>query len=358
MQMMDKKWTYKKAGVDREESKKAISRVWELISQTFEFRSGKIGQPLNLKGHYAGLIDIGGERHIALHVDNVGTKVLVAQRMKKFDTVGIDLVAMHANDLLSIGAEPVALTDYLALKEPDEKRVEEIMKGIVKGARKSSMVVIGGESATVPEIVSGVDNSAFDLSGMSMGLVKSDEIIQGQAVKEGDHIYGLESSGIHSNGLTLARRLLFDVEGLSVNDTIPGTNLRVGNQLLTPTRIYVPEVMEMLAECETIHGIGHITGGAFSKLHRLRPDGLQFELSMPKPPLLFRKLQEIGNIETEELYNTYNMGIGLVIIASTDEEDKIKKISKKHGVKCQTIGQVAKGDKIQLETWDGQNFNV
>lgn len=353
---MPEKWTYKKAGVDREKEEEAVSKIWRLITKSFKFRKGKIGQPLDVKGHYAGLIDIGGEKHVALHVDGVGTKVLVAQRMEKFHTVGIDLVAMHANDLISIGAEPVAIADYLALKETRKKLVEEIMKGIIEGAEKSGMVVIGGESATLPEMIEGINDSAFDLAGMSMGLVNSGAVLTGKDVREGDLIFGLESNGIHSNGLTLARKLFFNVKDMDVNDPLEGTNRTVGEELLRPTYIYTPEVMSILEDCQGIHGIGHITGGAFTKLHRLRSNTLKFTLDMPKPPQIFRILQDLGNISTREMYRTYNMGVGLIIIADEQEKTHIEKICKEHERKCYHLGKVERGKGIEVKAWNGKEI--
>ncbi|NIQ07299.1 MAG: phosphoribosylformylglycinamidine cyclo-ligase [Candidatus Korarchaeota archaeon] len=350
-------WTYEKAGVDREKETEAVSKIWKLISKTFKYRKGKLGQPLDVKGHYAGIIDIGAEHHIALHVDNVGTKVLVAQRMEKYDTVGIDLVAMNANDLISIGAEPIALVDYIAIKEPSEELISEIMKGIVEGAKQSGMVVLGGESATVPELIMGVSKNAFDLAGMSMGIVKQAEIITGEAIQAGDRIFGLVSNGIHSNGLTLARKLFFDVEGMQMNDPIEGNDTTVGEELLRPTKIYVPEVMDILEKCQEIHGIAHITGGAYTKLHRLRRKDLEFELCMPNPPAIFLTLQDIGKISTREMYRTYNMGVGLVLVADKREEETIKTICTRHGTKCYTLGRVKKGEGITVKAWNGETIS-
>lgn len=353
---MSDEWTYKKAGVDREKEEGAVAKVWDLISKSFTFREGKVGQPLDVKGHYAGIIDIGAEKQVALHVDGVGTKVLVAQRVGKFNTIGIDLVAMHANDLISIGAEPIAITDYLAVKEPRKKLVEEIMEGIVEGAKKSEMVVIGGESATLPEMITGINESAFDLAGMSMGLVNKGEVLTGEDVQEGNLIFGLESNGIHSNGLTLARRLFFDVRERKAHDTIEKTNTTVGEELLRPTRIYTSEVLQILKECSRIHAVGHITGGAFTKLNRLRNERLEFKLHMPKPQEIFIKLKEIGNISMREMYKTFNMGIGLVLIADEKEKEKIENICREHGTKCYILGKVGKGKSIKIETWNGEKI--
>ena len=267
--MPKKEFTYEKAGVSIDKATQAHKLIGELIQKTYKFRKGKFGEVVGEYGHYAGLLDIGGGLCLALHVYGVGTKVLVSQLMNKYDTVGIDLVAMHANDIICMGAEPVALEDYLAVEEADPELIAEIMKGIVAGAEIAQMAVIGGETATMPDVIKGeVKGKGYDLSAMSVGIVHKSKIITGETIQPSDIIIGLESNGMHSNGLTLARKALLELGNLTINDKVPGSQAKVGEELLRPTKIYSRDILELVEKVE-VHGLAHITGGAFSKLNRL-----------------------------------------------------------------------------------------
>jgi phosphoribosylformylglycinamidine cyclo-ligase len=237
---------------------------------------------------------------LAVHADGVGTKVLVAEALRKYDTVGIDCVAMNVNDVICLGAEPVALVNYLALEKPRPRLVAEVMKGLQKGALEAGVAVVSGETAVMKDVVKG-----FDLAATVIGLVRKDRIITGDECRLGDIILGLRSNGIHSNGLTLARKLL-----------PPNTNLNNATELLRPTRIYVKEITKVLKSGLEVHSLAHITGGAYSKLKRI---GLRanvgFRLdNMPNPQPIFLKIQAKGRIPDREMYRTFNMGIGFLII--------------------------------------------
>ncbi len=331
--MTDEEYTYEKAGVSVDKATQAHKLIGKLIERTCDFRKGKFGEVVGEYGHYAGLIDIGNDLRLALHVDGVGTKVLVAQLMKKYDTVGIDLVAMHVNDLVCMGAEPVALEDYLAVEEADPEFIAEIVRGIVAGAEIAQMAVIGGETATMPDVIKGeVKGRGFDLSAMSVGVVKKGDIITGKRIEDSDIIIGLESSGIHSNGLTLARKALLDLGKLSLEE--------VGQDLLKPTKIYSPEILEITKKVE-VHGLAHITGGAFSKLDRLSFGNIGFNVTnLPNPPRLFQKIQEITKLSDYEMYRTFNMGIGFCIIAPESYYSDIEKVCQKHNTKTHVIGNI------------------
>ncbi len=352
----DEGWTYSKAGVSLDYDDRAISEIWKLVGATFKFRKSKIGQPLNIKGHYAGLIDIGaGDKLLAVHTDNVGTKVLVAQLLEKYDTVGIDLVAMNVNDLVCVGAEPIALVDYLAVEKYDVDMIREVVAGIVEGARIASIAVIGGETASVPDIVHGARlDVGFDLAGTSIGIVDRKSIILGEKMKPGDAVVGLASSGIHSNGLTLARKILLGTSKLTVDDNLPGTDLKIGEELLTPTKIYSPEVLEVTKENE-VHGLAHITGSAFTKLRRIGQYAhVGFKLDrMPKPQYIFEAISKLGHVSEEEMYKTYNMGIGLCMVTPKDQVEEISATVEKHGTKTITIGEVVKEETITIRTSKG-----
>jgi phosphoribosylformylglycinamidine cyclo-ligase len=349
----DEEWEYSKAGVNLEAGDKAISEIWKLAGSTFKFRKSKPGQPLNIKGHYAGLIDIGlGDRLLAVHADNVGTKTLIAQLLEKYDTVGIDLVAMNVNDLVCVGAEPIALLDYLAVEKYDAELIKEIMVGVVEGARRASIAIVGGETASVPDIIHGArPEKGFDLAGTSIGLVDKRSMILGEKIKPGDAVVGLESSGIHSNGLTLARKVLLATSKLHVEDNLPGSDLNVGEQLLTPTKIYSPEILEIVKETE-VHGLAHITGGAFTKLRRIgQYANVGFKLDkMPKPHYIFEVISRLGHVSEEEMYKTYNMGVGFSIVAPRTQLEEVTAIAEKHGTRAQVIGEVTKEATISLKT--------
>ena len=261
---------------------------------------------MNLRGHYAGLIDIGGGNALALHSDGVGTKILVAEMLNEYRTVGIDCVAMNVNDLVCVGAEPVAMVDYLALEKMDQRLVNDIMVGLERGAREAGIAIVAGETAVMPDVIHG-----FDLSAMSIGLVKRNRIITGEKVEVGDTIIGLPSSGIHSNGLTLARKILFK----------KGFDRNTAKKLLTPTRIYVKQIMKLLKSRIQIHGLAHITGGAFSKLKRIgERANIGFYLDdLFRPQEIFNQIQEEGDISDREMYRTFNMGTGFLVVCPKNE---------------------------------------
>ncbi len=200
-------WTYRKSGVDLREIRKLHKTVELAFSSTHKARAGKIGEVICGVGHYAGLIDI-GDRVLALHTDGVGSKVLVAQEMRKFSTIGIDCIAMNVNDIICMAAEPVAAVDYIALKQPNAKLVGELTKGLTRGAKEASISIVGGETAILPDIVQGAGKDAFDLAASCVGVAEKKKTILDRKIREGDVIIGLASSGIHSNGLTLARKVL------------------------------------------------------------------------------------------------------------------------------------------------------
>jgi phosphoribosylformylglycinamidine cyclo-ligase len=329
--------TYRDAGVDVAKIRTAQKSVGEIISATH--RMIATGKVISGFGHYAGLIKVGREL-LALHSDGVGTKVLVAQLMDKFDTVGIDCVAMNVNDVICVGAQPLAFMDYVALKQPNEQLLQEIAKGLVEGARQSQMAIVGGETAVLPDVIDGECENAFDLAGTVMGVVKAKPILGG-AIRPGDAILGVESSGLHSNGYTLARNVL--LSKYSVDDNAEHLAQTVGKELLTPTRIYVRPVMEILKKKIGVHGLANITGGAFTKLPRLNAK-VRYDLdSLPPPTGIFRQIQNDGEIDSKEMYRTFNMGIGYCVIAPKADADDVVTIFAKYKMRCRAIGRIEKG---------------
>lgn len=333
------KITYSKAGVDINKVKKSHKKTWNQIMETFDLRNGKIGQPLKVFGHYAGLIEIDGSKVLALHTDGVGTKVLVSQVLEKYDTIGIDAVAMGVNDVICVGAEPIALVDYLALEKTNDKIVEEIMKGLVEGAKQADTVIIGGETAIMPDVIKGIDNKGFDLAVTVLGIVNKDKIITGEKMRPGDVVIGLESSGIHSNGLSLARKV------------VPKENY---DQLLIPTKIYVKPVLEIVKNCD-VHGLANITGGAFSKLMRIgEKANVGFSLdNIPEPQGIFKLIQKFANISDREMYRTFNCGIGFVVVVPEGDVKKVVEICGNHDIKAMKIGEVIGERDVKIKTPSG-----
>ncbi|MGH9999234.1 MAG: phosphoribosylformylglycinamidine cyclo-ligase, partial [Nitrosopumilaceae archaeon] len=253
--------TYKDAGIDIKKIKQSQSTIGRLITSTHKLqKKAKIASGF---GHYAGIVEIPGGRLIATHTDGVGTKVIISQMMKRYDTIGIDCVAMNVNDIICIGATPISFVDYIAANQNNQEIFKKIVQGLVKGAKKAEVPIVGGETAIMPDVITGKEFS-FDLAGMVVGILTKNQMILGDMITLGDIIIGVKSSGLHSNGYSLARKVL--LSKYSIKDKIRGVGT-LGDALLTPTEIYVKPVLESLEECD-IHGLAHITGGSFTKLLR------------------------------------------------------------------------------------------
>ncbi|HOO53870.1 MAG TPA: phosphoribosylformylglycinamidine cyclo-ligase, partial [Methanothrix sp.] len=238
--------------------------------------------------------------------------------MKKWDTVGIDCMAMNVNDLLAIGAEPLAFVDYLALEKVDPEMTAQIAVGLERGAEISNISIVGGETASLPEIIRG-----FDLAGTCIGMIKKKDIISGEKIKKGDMIVGLPSSGLHSNGYTLARKIV-EESSYTYFDRMPYSKRTIGEELLEPTRIYM-EALEVIQKAD-VHGMAHITGSGLLKLHRI--SGFGFEIDDPiEPQPIFRFLQEEGGVAEDEMYRTFNMGMGWVFVLPEDDVDAVLKMT-------------------------------
>jgi len=324
-------FSYKKAGVDVLKIQKSQNSIGKIIASTHKLqKKAKITHGF---GHYAGIVEIQGNILLATHTDGVGTKVMIANQMKKFDTIGIDCIAMNVNDIICIGATPISFVDYIAANKNDERIFKQIVKGLAAGAKKAKVPIVGGETAIMADLISGKGFS-FDLAGMVVGILSKKKMILGNLIKKGDVIIGIRSSGLHSNGYSLARKVL--LSKYSIRDKIKGIGV-LGDALLTPTEIYVNPVLEILEKCK-IHGLAHITGGSFTKLLRLKKIGYNLD-SMPKVPPIMQLIEKCG-IKKDEMYKTFNMGIGFCIIAPKDQSKKIKSIIKKYRMKCQEIGNI------------------
>jgi phosphoribosylformylglycinamidine cyclo-ligase len=317
-----------------------------VFAPTYSYRATRRGAPLIPIGHYAGLVDIDGNTALALHTDGVGSKVLVAQAMAKFDTVGIDCIAMTVNDLVCLGAEPAAILDYIALERENEPLVMELGKGLVKGAKLASVAIVGGETAILGDVVKGIGGNGFDLVSMGVGFVEKRAVIDGSRMQEGDVIIGVESSGLHSNGYTLARRIF---DSTRLRDRPDGLGASIGEALLTPTRIYVRPALSSLRN-SVVHGIAHITGGSFAKLARLTGERLlKFEISLPTPPAIFGLLQREGRLSRSQMYSTFNMGIGLCLVAPESELDRISRPFRQEGFRTHHLGKIGKGKGVLVD---------
>ncbi len=344
--MKNNRWTYANVGIDIKKIKGSQKDTAEFFKQTFINREGKVGKVLGEIGHYAGLIEIGNDSVLALHTDGVGTKVIVAEMMNKFDTIGIDCIAMNVNDVICLGAEPISFLDYIALKKMDEDLIKEISKGLVFGAKESSISIVGGETAIMPDVINGQGDKAFDLVGMVLGIVNKKRIITGDKIKIGDEIIGVESSGIHSNGLSLARNVL--LQKYRIDDNI-NLDRDLGEELLRPTKIYVKPVLDILNKID-ISGLAHITGGGFSKLTRLSKDKVGFKLNnMPKPLPIFDLIQKEGRIDDFEMYRTFNMGIGFCLITSSSNVNYVNKVFRRYNIKSTNIGKIVKEQGVFID---------
>ena len=335
--------TYAEAGVSQDEK---AAHIAALVSG-LTFRRRGMGRPLTRIGHFTGLVEF-GKFALSLCTDGVGTKLIVANEMRKWDTVGIDCVAMNVNDMICIGAEPVAFVDYFAIESYDHEVARQIGVGLNAGAELANVTIIGGEVAVLPELIRG-----FDLAGTCFGIVDRKRIVDGRAIRPGDVIIGLPSRGIHSNGLTLARRLLRDA-ALTVFDPVGATGERWGPALLEPTAIYVKPVLKALAKA-MVHGMAHITGGGLRNLVRLKP-AVEFAITEPlEPQPLFRELQALGGIEDAEMYQTFNMGMGYAIVAREHDAKTIIQ-ALRPGVRARVVGEVRKGRGVSLPSlglhWD------
>ena len=335
--------SYRGAGVDVEREEQVLSRVIETVGQTFAFVQG-VGKPVLPIGFFANVIDIGHGMGLALSTDGVGTKLMVAQMMQKYDTVGIDCMAMNVNDVLCVGARPVAFLDYIAVQYANADLIDQLMLGLKEGARRAGVAICGGEIAQVREMLASErEGWGCDLVGMCVGHVPLDRMIVGKSVAPGDVIIGIRSSGIHSNGLTLARQVLFTQNRYTVDTKFEELGRTLGEELLEPTTIYVPEVVEALERSLAITGLAHITSDGLLNLLRLdtasHPVGYEIDQLPPIPPI-FSLIQQSGGIPDHEMFQVFNMGIGFCVVVAEADAQSFMDIVKHHGREALRIGRV------------------
>jgi phosphoribosylformylglycinamidine cyclo-ligase len=308
---------YARAGVDTSDAGRAVAA---LVGVLRTIDPGRPSRVVDLPGHFASVIEIAPNLGLALCTDGVGSKVVVAEQAGRFDTVGIDCIAMNVNDLVCVGAEPLAVLDYLAVERADPEMAEAIARGLKAGAEQAGVEIPGGELAQLPELIRGHPSpSGFDLTAAAVGTVALDAIVSGAACAPGDALIGLPSSGVHSNGLTLARRALLEDGGLALDDRpdeLGGAS--VADVLLEPTVIYVRAVLELLRSDVDVHGLAHITGDGLENLLRLNA-GVGFEIDSPLPvPPVFDLIAARGGVSATEMWQVFNMGCGFCAIVAAE----------------------------------------
>ncbi|MDD4178820.1 MAG: phosphoribosylformylglycinamidine cyclo-ligase [Candidatus Margulisbacteria bacterium] len=320
--------TYKQAGVDIQAGYEVVKRI------------KKIAKGIGLFG---GLFPF-GKNYLVGATDGVGTKLKLAFMLNKHNTIGIDLVAMNVDDVVAMGATPLFFLDYIAVQKVEPNIIEKIVKGIVEGCRQSSVELVGGETAELSDMY---HKGEYDLAGFAVGVVEKSKVIDGSKIKEGDKIIGLASSGLHSNGYTLARKVIFEQAQIQPKDKLDGFDKGIGDELLTPTRIYASLILEMIKKFK-IKGISHITGGGIPEnLGRIIPPKRQavVELNSWPIPKIFRLIERLGEVDHEEMYKTFNMGIGMILVVDAKEADKIMKYLAKKKETAYLIGEIGKGNR-------------
>jgi len=346
--------TYREAGVDIDGGAAFVEAIQGLMQRTHD------GRVLGLPGGFAGLFSVDFEdklwrrdyRHPVLvsSTDGVGTKLKVAFLTGRHDTVGIDLVAMNVNDILVLGAEPLFFLDYLATSKLDNEVFLQVVKGISDGCRQCDCALLGGETAEMPGFYA---PGEYDMAGFVVGIAERRRLITGRKIRPGDAIIGLASSGLHSNGFSLVRRIIFEQEKLKPEDSLArfGLDRTVADELLEPTRTYVRSVRGVLADYrvkQTVHGMAHITGGGLpDNVRRILPAGCAVEIQRDswERPRIFDILQRQGDVADEEMYRTFNMGIGLVLVVAPYYEQSIMRKFRRQGESPALIGRVVKGDR-------------
>ena len=336
---------YRRAGVNLEAGYEVVSRIKRHVERTR--RLGTFGSV----GGFGGFFDLSSlglkEPVLVSGTDGVGTKLLVAMTVDKHDTIGIDAVAMCVNDIVVQGAEPLFFLDYIACGRTDPERVEEIVKGVAEGCVQAGCALVGGETAEMPGLYG---PNEYDLAGFAVGACEKADLIDGSSIQEGDVLIGLASNGLHSNGFSLVRRILFAQAKLRTSDYIDDLGCTIGEELLKPTRIYVKPVLQARKQLE-LKGLAHITGGGFiENIPRMLPPGLGAvieEGSWEVPPI-FSYLEDLGRIDKQEMYNVFNMGIGMVMAVEEKLAGDVRRCFTELGERPYAIGRVVLGEGVQI----------
>lgn len=332
--------TYRDAGVDIDAGNKAVELMKDAVQRTYT--PGVVGDI----GGFGGLYSLAGhsmsDPMLVSGTDGVGTKLRLAIMMDKHDTIGQDCVAMSVNDILVQGATPLFFLDYVAVGKLDPVQVADIVRGVAGACEESGCALLGGETA---EMAGFYGDGDYDVAGFAVGIVDRPKLITGESIKAGDVILGLPSSGVHSNGFSLVRKIVFELQGLGIDDVVPEFGKTVGEELLTPTLLY-PKAVLPLIQKEQVKGMAHITGGGFyENIPRVLPKGVCARVDVNAWPRLpvFSKLQEWGNIAWPEMYRTFNMGIGMILIVSADDAAAVKADLEARGEAVYEIGRIEDG---------------
>lgn len=334
--------SYQSVGVASSEEMDSFGDAIALFKSTSGFaRRGRPADLLGVSEPYASVLDLGSNLGLAIATDGVGTKILVAEALGEYDTVGIDCVAMNANDILCVGAEPIAMVDYIAVKTTDGGQLRDLAKGLVDGAEQAHISIPGGETAQVAEMLAETEN-AFDLVGTCVGTVALDKMILGKGIESGDALIGYASTGIHSNGLTLARRV-FEKAGLRLEDSVAEFGKTLGVELLEPTAIYVDLGLALRAEL-AVRAFAHITSDGFINLNRVPPEVAEqvgFEITaLPSTPPVFDLIRRLGGVTNEEMYRVFNMGVGFCAVVPEAQADEAVAIGNQWGIHGLRLGTV------------------
>lgn len=316
----------------------ALEALLRWVRPTFQNAAGN--EPRLPIGYFANVVPVTPTLGVAISTDGVGTKLLVAQAAGRFDTVGIDCVAMNVNDVLCVGARPVALVDYIAVEEATPALLGAVGEGLARGCEQAGVSCPGGELAQVREMLRGArPGTAIDLVGTAIGVVALDRILAGQSIQAGDVLLGLESTGLHSNGYTLARRVLLERAGLALDAHVPELGCVLADELLRPTRIYVKPVLDVLDRGLPVHALAHLTGdGLFNLVRTEKAVGFDIE-QWPEPPAIFQLLRRLGEIPDAEMYRAFNMGIGFALVVAAGGVALTQATLEAHGLVVHVLGQ-------------------
>lgn len=335
--------TYKQAGVDIAAGNEAVERMKKHVKTTFR------PEVMTDLGGFGALFKLNKDQYeepvLVSGTDGVGTKLKLAFAMDQHDTIGIDAVAMCVNDIVVQGAEPLFFLDYLACDKVIPSKIESIVKGIADGCNQAGCSLIGGETAEMPGMYS---EGEYDIAGFTVGIVDKNKMINGSNIAAGDTVIGLASSGVHSNGFSLVRKLLLEDTGYSLQQELPELGGRLGDVLLAPTKIYVKPLLGLLKEIE-VKGMAHITGGGFiENIPRMLPDGVNVDIEYGSWPILpiFKLMQEKGSISNKDMFTTFNMGIGMVLVVKEQDADGVLQYLRSAGEEAYVIGRVTEGERI------------
>ncbi len=333
---------YARGGVDTDEADRALSRLLLELAPTQAY-----GPPMDVGiGHFAAVIRVAGVQ-LALTTDGVGTKLLVAQLAERYDTVGIDCVAMNVNDLICVGAQPVAMLDYIAVESADPEIFAALGRGLAEGARMAGISIVGGETAQVRDMIKGASaDRGLDLVGMALGIVPEGRLLDGSAIQPGDAVIGIASNGVHSNGHTLARAAL--LHRFKLDGYVEDLGTALGDELLRPTTIYVPQVQALAEGGVRARALAHITGDGLLNLRRVEaPVG--FEITdLPEVPPIFALIEKFGEVDRAEMRTVFNMGIGFCAVVPESETERTLEIVKATGLEAWRIGHTVEDDERRV----------